>query len=492
MGKDLFNISIFQKLSSCRIDDFLFRQLEGSMVGAGCIWEDLRIELELGKDYERLSGLTEASQPRELFYPKCRNLAAVDENSPRFPGFLSHLDDQTYFSFYEYLVNNGHQLSFPNPQEVLKNINTHCKTMQLVMTHVVMWLNDDPAKVNHRESNKPPLVDDLIPSMSPKMSISVSVYARETAKEKSLRLQYEVLSCIQEHTASLTNTANKEYLNMMSDENMDPLVYRGRFRAGPWRDVLVRVHKTVGSRFQNPCVANFNTAALDDLPGSPRISLVDSLQRVVVQHPEVAQDRALNNPGAIETLRVMVEEVVARWAAKQHEQAIFDKRPNGGMLAEAVARSDLARFRSASRSIASCAGPVPVPVPVPEHRPNIVPSPVHSPGHSPVHSLSPAADPPRCRFPWNRPDASGPERGLTSSRGLRSISSGDLADVLRISDQLLPSSVPTDSSPSSNSPQRGAQQGGFIHEEDENPQARPWPKSSSIIFPSFSIVFPSS
>lgn len=34
--------------------------------------------------------------------------------------------------------------------------------MQLVMTHVVIWLNDEPTKVNDREGNKLPLVDNLV------------------------------------------------------------------------------------------------------------------------------------------------------------------------------------------------------------------------------------------------------------------------------------------------------------------------------------------
>jgi hypothetical protein len=34
MGKDLFNISIFQNLSSYRIDDFIFERLEAGIASA--------------------------------------------------------------------------------------------------------------------------------------------------------------------------------------------------------------------------------------------------------------------------------------------------------------------------------------------------------------------------------------------------------------------------------------------------------------------------
>lgn len=62
--------------------------------------------------------------------------------------------------------------------------------MQLVMTHVVMWLNDEPAKVNHREGNKPPLVEDLILSMQSGAPVFAEreVVEREVAREKALDL----------------------------------------------------------------------------------------------------------------------------------------------------------------------------------------------------------------------------------------------------------------------------------------------------------------
>lgn len=97
----------------------------------------------------------------------------------------------------------------------------------------------------------------------------------------------------------------------MPDEDMKPLTYRERFRAGPWRDILVRVHRAVGPSFRNACVVEFNKAAPEGLSSPPTISLADSLQRIVVQHPEVAHNRALNNPEAIEALHKLMNGVVA-------------------------------------------------------------------------------------------------------------------------------------------------------------------------------------
>lgn len=473
IGKELFNISTFQKLSSYRIDDFIFERLEESMVSAIHVWENVRIELELDKDYQKLSGLTNASRARELFYPKSRDLTAVNENSPRLAGFLKHVDDHAYHSLYDYLLTSeGFSLPFANPTEALKSMNSHGKTMQLVMTHVVMWLNDEPAKINHREGNKPPLVDDLIPNASEVVPTSGSTVPearsarvrdgtrdvtrslpghaeKSVARVKALDLQRDVLTYVEEHAATFTDAANKEYLNLMPDDDMEPVDYCERFRAGPWRDVLVRVQRAVGPGFKNACVVKFNTAAPDDLPSPPRVSLADSLQRVVVQHPEVAHNRALNNPDAIQALRGMMDEVVARWAADQNEKAILDRGPRRSMLAEAVAESEFAQWRSASLPSASR---------------------VVSDGHSKAtprtaRDISPAEDRRsaverrRGEFPWN-----------WSPAYRRSMLAKSPADAAGVSARRPTSSVPAKSPPLAKSPRRRSEEGESVHEDDGNPQ----------------------
>jgi hypothetical protein len=371
MGKQLFNVSTFQKLSSYRIDDFILERIEASMATALRIREELHIELELNKDYQQLSTLKKNFGPRTLFYPKHRGEAAVDEKSPRLAGFLKHLDDHAYFSFYEYLMDQGRHLAFANPQELLKSLSTHGKTMQLVMTHVVMWLNDEPTKVNDREGNKPPLVDDLVLETSLVGLDSASTQARpvmgnskldllrnspararqDKARAEALNLQWDVLKYVEEHAASFTDPGNKEYLKSMPDAQMDPLVYRERFVHGPWRHLLLTVYMAVGARFQNPCVTEFNDEtgeAIAGLTGPASISLADSIQRIVTQHPEVARDRVLNNPEAIESLRLVIEKAVSDWRSNQQAQDIFGRCSNRGMLAEAVARAEVAQQRSSS------------------------------------------------------------------------------------------------------------------------------------------------
>lgn len=441
MGKDLFNISIFQELSSYRIDDFIFERLETGMVAAWTIWDIIEIELELNKDYQQLCSLMTTFRPRELFYPKCRDPMPVKEDSPRPAGFFKHLDNHTYFSLYENLVDYGRQIIFSNPQETLKRINAHGKVMQLVMMHVVMWLNDEPTKVNYREGNKPPLVDDLITSISSDMP----VYAeREVTRAKALGLQRSVLTYVEEHAASFTEAAKKDYLDLMPDGEIDPLLYCERFRAGPWRDVLVRVRRVVGPNLKNAYVVRFNTVAPVDPPSPPRISLVDSLQRVILQHPEVTHDRTLNTPEAIETLRVLMEEAVQSWRTKRCGQSIFNGEPNRSMLVHALARTELAPQRRGSLPWV----------------PHIVHKDHSKPALNLADSLFPTAkrrssvERPTATSLWNKPN--------TSSLQRESVSSGHSANGTGISHPRPPSSV---------SPQCPTKKdGGLVHVDDRDPR----------------------
>lgn len=220
-----------------------------------------------------------------------------------------------------------------------------------------------------------------------------------------------MLEYVEAHAASFTEAANKEYLDLMPDGGMDPLVYCERFRAELWRNVLVRVHRYVGRGFKNACVVRFNTSTPADLPGPPKISLVDSLQHVVLQHPEVAHDRKLNTLEAIETLRVAVKEAVRSWKVERHGQAISGSEANRGMLAEAVARTDFAQRRSSSFPWASQTGPT--------DRPNSD----LARKLFPTEERTSFTDQQRNAFPWNRTNLSRREAS----------SSGKPADAARVS-----------------------------------------------------------
>ena len=69
------------------------------------------------------------------------------------------------------------------------------------MTYVVMWLNDDPIKINHCEGNKPSLVDDLILSMLSNIRASVSAGTSGTVGAKLVNYLRNKLVYIEKHIA---------------------------------------------------------------------------------------------------------------------------------------------------------------------------------------------------------------------------------------------------------------------------------------------------
>jgi hypothetical protein len=123
------------------------------------------------------------------------------------------------------------------------------------------------------------------------------------------------------------------------------------------------------------------------------------------------------------------------------------------MLAEAVARTDLAQRRSASLPSPSKTAPKGHPKPALNLARSLFPS----------EEGTRVANRPRNLFPWSRPDVSSPKRGP--------VSSGETAGSAEVSVQRLPSLVPTDSSPSSKSPQHRTQGSNRVHEDNEDAQS---------------------
>lgn len=192
-------------------------------------------------------------------------------------------------------------------------------------------------------------------------------------------------------------------------------------------------------------MVGFNTSAPVNLPGPPSISLVDSLKRVALQHPEVAHDRKLNTPEAIETLREAMEEAVQSWKAKRHEQSVSGGRNNRGMLAAALARTDVAQQRSSSM-------PRTLPTVPKDHLTSDLARKLF-----PSEEQTPVTDQRRGTFPWDSTNSS--RREASSSVGP--------ADPARISVRHLEPHSPKVPSPLSQSPHRQTQEGGPGRDEDE-------------------------
>lgn len=359
-------------MASYRIDNYVFERIKTVLEPIVSVWKDLNIDLALDKDYYRLVRLKKPLNPHELFYPKCSNSNAVSASSTRSRDFLAHLDDVSYHAVYRYFLDYGQRQSLSDPQEAVKRLNANGKTMQAVMIHVVMWLNTHPAKVNDRDSNKPSLIDDLHPVLSP-----ASADGSQTVKEMALGLQRSVLTFVEEHAASFTDPVHRELLTLFPDDDTDPKVYHQRFRIEAWRDVLRMVYEKVGPRFVNPCVTKFNTEHPSGPTPSPKTDLVDFIHAAIIQHPEVVHNSSLSNPRATESLRVMMNEVISQWVVKQLDEVIA-AAVNYSEEDEMI-REYAAQFRSDAR--VSPASPV-------EHR-----TPVVAPIADSPRSLSLPAEP---------------------------------------------------------------------------------------------------
>lgn len=344
-GRDLLNISTFQKLSSFRIDDYLFDRIESVMRPIDVIWEDLGIELELERDYARLAGLYRRWEPQELFYPRHRGKLENHEDSPRHPQFLLSVDNSKYHALYRYLVNDGRELSFPNAQELLRNLNSYGKTMQAVMTHVVMWLNDDLVTVNARGGNKPPLVEELTSVVSSMLEVAVRGGPSPETKAKMLELQRTVLAYVEKNAAAFT----RDDLSLLPEAGVEPKTYQDRFRLDIWRDVFARVRELVGPRFRNPCVSGLDMVAMAQPLPTPNLGVTDVLQSVISQHPEIVGNPTLNRPEAKEALEAMIERTLTQWKQRYGQQRT-ETTPRDGELAPTALIPELARSRGASAS----------------------------------------------------------------------------------------------------------------------------------------------
>lgn len=342
-GRDIFNISTFQKLSSYRIDDYLFERIESIIRPLDVIWEEFGIELELERDYSRLAGLHRRWKPRELFYPKDHNELDIDEDSSRRSQFLLPVDNSKYHALYRYLAEKGRELAFPDAHELLKTLNSRGKTMQAVMTHVVMWLNNDLVSVNDREGNKPPLAEELLSVVSSMPEMAVGWDLSIAAKAKVLEVQRRVLMYVEKNAAAFT----RDDLSLLPEAGVEPKTYQGRFRFEVWRDILARVREVIGPRFRNPCVSNFNTEAVRRLLQPSKLSFADALQDLIIQHPEIAGNPTLKSSEAKEALGAMMEKAVAQWK-QQYRQGWTGLQPQDEEPRSAAIIPDLAPIRKAS------------------------------------------------------------------------------------------------------------------------------------------------
>ncbi|KAJ0359240.1 hypothetical protein COL26b_014397 [Colletotrichum chrysophilum] len=191
LGLETFNISVFEWMSSLRLDDYWFAKL-------GAVIETLQaLALSdpnaLGhRDWQHIAaGLRGAGRTarevESVFYKTDRSRRV------RVEGLLASLDDDGYASVCRAITSNT--LAFPDMKKLVRSSRIEAHVMVRVLQHVIAWIDLDSAlavdEVNPKAKNKPPVRDNLAAALE---KLNRSRGAGNRADDASLRLQERVLN----------------------------------------------------------------------------------------------------------------------------------------------------------------------------------------------------------------------------------------------------------------------------------------------------------
>ncbi|KAF2474018.1 uncharacterized protein BDR25DRAFT_352496 [Lindgomyces ingoldianus] len=194
LGQATFNISTFEWMASCRIDDFWFTTFHSVINSISQIRSEFSIDVQ-SSDWIQLASLPQ------------QNL------------FLTAGDD---------VYDN---LGFADVHSLLKTTKQEGKVMSIVMSHVCQWLNRDPARVGERDNNKPLLRKDFLPALREKCG--------DDAEKQSIKLQERLLGYVRDKMSDFTSPGMEHYLHEYPDNARD--AYAKRFEHQAWRDMLILV-----------------------------------------------------------------------------------------------------------------------------------------------------------------------------------------------------------------------------------------------------------
>jgi hypothetical protein len=257
----------------------------------------------------------------ELFYPGATAEALTDLQAHghqyRRPKFLTLLAHPSYYHAYQYVLGIPEK-SFLNIQAMLRRGRKEGKVISQVMCHIVQWVNPHPAQVGERENNKPELWRDLVPVLEDKFE--------GQAGEEARQLQRRIFDTLRGRVDELVTRSGGDCLSKPPSSEGEP--YLDRFERPIWKDILVKVHATVGPRFQG-ALARFNTEHPESLltqlePREP--GLTQNLSKAIWRLPDVARNPALWNSQAIDDLMMRISPIVTDWAAQYCQNALTAQR----------------------------------------------------------------------------------------------------------------------------------------------------------------------
>lgn len=299
-------------------------------------------------DWNKLAGLPRVRTEHEvrgLFYPGLEPDVDPYSSGKRRRDLFPAVDDGAYLGLYRtVLLEPGRR--FIDIQALLRTTKQEGKLMSIVMSHVTLWMNAEPAKVSDRDNNKPALRKDLIPALQAKYG--------DKADEKSRVLQQAVLDYVHRNAKDFTSTTLEHYLHKYPSG--DNKAYSTRFKHKVWREVLSIVTIYAGPSLQHKYIAS----PIPEEAGEIRPPTIAQTARdLICQIPEVANDPALRSATAAKQLLRMMQPVIAQWITQQHVDASDSYSEDGQLTTVDLAdeqRAESGLFSRASISHATHEG----------------------------------------------------------------------------------------------------------------------------------------
>jgi hypothetical protein len=243
---------------------------------------------------------------QNIFYPTIKNHSINSHDGqqyyPRAPGFLIALTDDQYDRAYHYILETE-QKDLVDIHTLLKSVKRESRVISSVMSHVVLWVNSNPAVPKARDNNKPSHRMDFLPLLRE--------HNAELADEVSIKLERDIILFIQSRHAELTSFDCDPYLGEYPHDN--DTSYAKRFCHRVWLDLLRLVRNTAGANL--PCLAisqlnSYNVSGGDEAL-EPLCAITQSMCSVIPRIPDILKNPALRHETAVKELRNEIMTLIA-------------------------------------------------------------------------------------------------------------------------------------------------------------------------------------
>lgn len=343
VGQELFSISAFEWMASCRIDDvcgvteryhlrvqkmlilrikFWFSFFKKAISSAARVRQSYGIEIER-QDWIQLATLSETSSHDHimvLFYPELVGDPYTSEVGPRRHNFLIALDDEQYKDLYHHILTRP-DLRFPDVHLLMRTTKREGKVMHTVMAHIGYWLSNTPAVVQDRNAVKPLLRTAFIPALHKRHG--------SNANQKSIELEYQVLTYVRQQLNAITDRTVEHYLDILPTSTEHD--YNKRFDNNTWKHILILVHDMVGPHFESQVMTRFNREDPKTIKTTPLTTILHSICDTIGNDPELARSSVLGEKNAVQSLKDALRPIVARWALEQYDKAVEHARDPAGL-----------------------------------------------------------------------------------------------------------------------------------------------------------------